>query len=277
MSKYILLLCCILVTVKPIEGQNITDAFFSNVVHKETKSPDGSIIVNQFEVTDKNSHWYTTKLVFIELDKELYFNINDVRYKGKCDSIYNSLLDDDDLIVMSGGFFNHDREPDGLLIINNVKRSDLINWGQGGVVYSGNKHSGIVIMPEKYFNRMPLEKLENAVQSKPILIRNEKSVVSEKSSARADRIAIGTTDENSIIICLAISTKNNALSLFELSVLAAEYDKFTNGATIKSLLALDGGPYVYLKIPSLNITYCRNPNKSNYIVNVIKLSTNGRR
>ncbi len=169
--------------------------------------------------------------------------------------------------VASGGFFDRDSEEiRGLLIANREVHSEIAKWGSGGVFHYTN---GIFRIDNKdSFQLSP--STEIALQGKPVLVRDRVNDMISDDYIRADRISIGITSRNNIVIFGAFSPKYQAVSTYKFAELALEAARL-NKLELDTLLNLDGAAQAALSIRPRKIFL--GYEKWKYVPNVI-CSTN---
>jgi len=158
-----------------------------------------------------------------------------------------------DLIVTSGGYFGYDAKnrymPLGLLVSQGRVVRAVKPWRTGGVV--SQRSGSIDVTPLGGFAGPP--EVDEALESMPLLFGNGRVMAPFRGGA-ANRAAIGVAADGTVIIAGVFAPADRAATL-------EQFAEFMNtaarrrGMTIKSVVALDGGPSAHLFIPSLELHF----------------------
>lgn len=183
-------------------------------------------------------HLHTTKM-------RIYIEVTD--RSVKMPEYFNKKACRQSPFVVSGGFFDRDKEEiRGLLISNYQVHSKVADWSSGGIFHYTKGAYRIDYTDS--FCQLPTTAF--ALQGKPVLVRNGVNDMIEDDYKRADRISIGTTFRNNVVIFGAFSPKYEAVSAFKFAELAIEATRIAK-IELDTLLNLDGAAQAALSIRPL--------------------------
>ncbi|MGB0659929.1 MAG: hypothetical protein ACPGNV_07085 [Mangrovicoccus sp.] len=157
----------------------------------------------------------------------------------------------DSAIFLSGGFFDPDRNPEGLLIENGTEAVEYADhYKSGGVMYLlGGTVSFIKV------GLVPPYGAEFALQSKPFLWEGGKVSAGQVEDGYWDRISVGTATLNGefgLVVIGVFSEDRKALRQHQFIDGISEIERFVR-LEISWLLNLDGANTAFLRIPSAGI------------------------
>jgi hypothetical protein len=202
------------------------------------------------EDRDPASDQFGLTICFALFPKGQYsVKVRDVRSVAPLDKGYDDARIPGDLFLMTGGFWayvNERQVPEGLVISDGVVRSSLAFGGQGGIAAS-NGH-GFSIFPT---GSATIDQSTEAVQSKPLLVRDGALDVRGDDLRRSDRTAIALDLSGSVMVAGAFRG-GAALSLLEWAAALISCGAM-RGVSLKTALNLDGGPAAHLYAPSLRL------------------------
>lgn len=253
-----------------ISQELISDLF--NGIHKEylIKTEKDSLILYHKQINDRNSIAFGLELYYLKIPlKSIQINVMEVNKMGATDSIYNKLKHINSIVLLSGGFWGYDKlnkeMPLGLVVDNGIIKSKKINWKTGGVLFQKDGEIDILEI-----NKVKKINFQDAIQSKPILVNNGENDIYSDSETYFDRICIGFTTSNELIVCGIFNDKGRGISLYEFAkILVKKEDK--NHPNIKIALAMDGGPSSHLFFPTLGLHVGNS--KLNFIPNIVEIKS----
>ena len=195
------------------------------------------------------------------------WKIAEPRVFSNANEVFNKAAAPEDFVVQNGGFFengpNETRFPLGLIIADGMQRNPKVDWGSGGILLRSRDEARIVPLPA--FGNEP--GITEAIQSKPILVKDGKSGIYTSRPEYFNRTAVGL-DASGNYICIGAFTDNgDAVSLYEFAELLIRLREI-GGPSIQDALALDGGPSAHIYIPSIHKHY--GYATDNYVPNVLR-------
>ncbi|MDN3666921.1 phosphodiester glycosidase family protein [Algibacter miyuki] len=220
------------------------------------------------QINDRSSFAYGLELYYLKIPlNSAKLNVKEVKIKGEMDSIYNEFKTLESIVLISGGFWGYDKSnkemPLGLIIENGNIKSKKIKWETGGFLFQ--KDNSIDIVAIKDLDEV---NFDEAIQSKPILVKNFENDIYSDDKIHFDRICIGITNSNELIICAVFNNKGRSISLYEFSEILIKNEK-PDYPNTKIALALDGGPSSHLYFPALNMHV--GYQEINYVPNIITI------
>ena len=224
----------------------------------------------EYHINDRRSQWDGLRVCWVKFPKELVeIKIKDLRQNGNINGVYENACNGKELIVMSGGFFDEGKDgkmPVGLLISEGKVLSDVATWESGGILFQNEVSLGII--PIGYFEHINKSKLKYAIQSKPLVVQDSRNGIYSDDKIFFDRVGVGFTNDNQLIIGGAFNRSIQALSLYQFGKLMAT-KKEDDGPDGKLILAMDGGPGAHIYIPSLDLHFGHAGEK--YVANTIHI------
>lgn len=225
----------------------------------------------EYKITDMNNVRYGLTVCFIKIPLErVNLKIDELREYSSVIDVFEKRCQSSDVIITNGGYFevtkDGERAPLGLSISNGITLSDKVNWREGGILFQANDTVGII-----HINDYTDQKFREAIQCKPILVRNSKNDIYSNSDSYFDRISIGITNANELIVCGAFNQDGIALSIYEFGEFLSTCSK-KPCPNLNISLYLDGGPSAHIYIPVLGKHYGYSSN--NYLPNIIHISLN---
>lgn len=235
----------------------------SNLKIQSDKKTIGSLWT--FRITNLDWADGNTEFVLLHLDtKKIRISIEVTDRPVKMPEYFNKNACKHSPFAVSGGFFDRDKEEiRGLLISNYKVHSKTADWGSGGVFHYTDGAYRIDYTDN--FHSLPSTAI--ALQGKPVLVRDGENDMIGDDYIRADRISIGTTLQNNVVIFGAFSPRYEAVSAYKFAELALEA---TRKAKVKldSLLNLDGAAQAAISIRPLK-RFLGYKKKWKYVPNVI--------
>lgn len=144
------------------------------------------------------------------------------------------------LAVVNGGFFGPDHSgamvPVGLVVADGVRTSAAYTWKSGGVLVAD---PGLRIIPAAEFDRKA--RFDQAMQCKPMVVRNGVNDMPEGETKRSMRTVIGLEKDGSLVVAItetAGSLRDVGDKLITLSQ-----------GRLADALAMGGGPSAHLYLP----------------------------
>lgn len=249
----------------------INDIFNSSLTSTKFDYKSDTYDLIEYKIDDENHVRYGLTVCFIKIPLDrVNLKIDEIRQYDSVRYIFENNKLSTDLVISNGGFFglddNHQRVPLGLVISDGATLNSNANWKEGGILFQINDTVGIIHISE-YNN----QKFQQAIQCKPILVRNSRLDIYSNSYDFFDRISIGITNEDELIICGAFNKEGTCLSLFEFAEFLSSCPQMPC-PNLKISLYLDGGPSAHIFIPGLNKHY--GYSGVNYLPNIIHISTN---
>ncbi len=95
---------------------------------------------------------------------------------------------------------------------------------------------------------------DDAIEATPILVWNGASDMKSDDGVRFDRVAIGETRDGSVAIVGAFGTDQRTVTLVEMGRIAIAASA-SEGRSLTTLLALDGGPSAHVALPGARRIY----------------------
>jgi hypothetical protein len=189
--------------------------------------------------------------------------IGDSARRGSVDSRLEGSAIPSDIAVLTGGFAGQGCASEGLVIAaGDHGETSLARWIEknrliGGMLVSrGLGKLSIERTPDfDATEEIKDRTIRNAIQSKPILVMNDADD-RVKDDDPSNRIAVGLTDANEIIIVGAVRSGWTALSLREMVNLLLIPER-THGPGVKSAINLEGA-HAQLYIPALKRFFAEN-------------------
>lgn len=250
----------------------VTEIYGMKVRHNETS--DGSIEVIQYSNTDRYSSWASTELVIVKIKVDSRFELHDIRKDNTLDILLKQISYGvtNPLVVMSGGFFDTDngnKHPIGLVIENFREISEYHLWDEGGILIQ-QPGEDFLIVPVDMYEVMEFQRINYALQSLPLVVEDGEIAIRSKSSKKGHRIGIGYDKSGNVIIACGFAPHPASFSLYDFAHLLT-YPESKGGPDLDSFIALDGGPSIYLHIPSLNLRFGRKIQETGYIANLLSI------
>lgn len=218
---------------------------------------------------DKNavSPTFGTELCVIEIPKRGgCIKFSEVRAEGHTEEIYEKFVPNDAIGAITGGFFGYSNEgtpiPLGFVKIDGLVKNKKHPWTSGGLLIVGEKGHNII----RVGSFRDITSIENALQSKPLLVEDGKDGIRSNNFDRFDRSAVAMSSDDSLILAVIHEPGGRAASLSEFSYLLLNF-RSRNKGHITWALAMDGGPGAHLYIPKIN-RHC-GAQITNYIPNLI--------
>lgn len=198
-------------------------------------------------------------------------NVRQVKSIGSPYDIFRKSSISNDIVLLNGGYFGRTKKgnptPIGLVRSNGKRLNSIIPWKSGGFLVSSKNKSDILLASTKIKS---LSKWDNAIQSKPILISNNKlDVRKNKRDSHFNRTAIAITEGGGIYIVGVFESFGQALTLYDFSNLMIEMAK-SRKINITKALNMDGGPGAHIYIPSNNTNF--GDSGATYVPNIISIS-----
>ena len=187
----------------------------------------------------------------------------------------SKLVKEQKIAVINGGFFSSNKSPEGLFISKGIELSKIREWNEGGILYVYKTLSNItpIIRVEKITqkDRIRFNQVNYAIQSKPLIIEDGKNGIYSSEGEKHNRLGIGFTWDDELIVCGAFTKDDRAIDLLALGNLLERLNQY-GGPNIRLLLGLDGGPPAHLYIPSNNLHY--GSSIDTYVPNTIHIFLN---
>lgn len=180
-------------------------------------------------------------------------NISDIQKRQDINALYKDIANSQDLVLVTGGYFKN-KLPEGLVISKGKRLSSKVRWNDlGGVLVQRN--SVISIEPIKSF--VEDSRITEALQSKPILVKDGKIDNLKPDNLRYDKVAIGITLDNELIVVGSFNRAGDGISNYEFAQLLSIHTKSIGSdiPNIQVALYLDGGPSAHIYISKLGKHY----------------------
>ncbi len=273
MRTFLIACCCACLCQPGVHlsaQESIYDVFGNCQVNTMTRRVNGyTIEVNEIKNEDIFSNWKDLEFVWIKISKGAALRAVDVQRTGNFQEIFEGITYGRDLVTINGGFYDDDKKPEGFVVVDQKEVNPYIDWGEGGIVVQQDDFFRIV--PHNYYKYLDRSRIRHALQSKPIVVDDGEIAVNRAMRKRQNRIGIGMTEDDEILICLGMTSADRALSLYEFGQLITISER-DGGPGGKTLLALDGGPSVHIYIPSMRRHY--GIRESGYLPNALKVTAN---
>jgi len=232
---------------------------------RQTESP-----LFVYEDPDPQSPTHGIKFCWLRLPKSsTALAVTDVSRSGVSNEIYESVTTSSDAVVMNGGFYGfgnkNDFVPVGLVIASGRRTSEFKNWSLGGLVLQ--IHGAPTVVPVSQFRS--LSGIEQAIQSKPMLIEDSKIGIKSDPHPPFNRSAVAVDWNGDVIVAGAFAENGEAVTLIEFSQFLA-IPRSKGGPEAAYALNLDGGPDAHMYFPKakLHLGY----GGQNYVPNAIHFS-----
>lgn len=226
----------------------------------------GYFTIRELKVEKAGSKFDGILFVWIALQiKDVRLKVKDIRRQGMLNGIYEAVSFGDEFIVLSGGFFDDNKKPDGLVVVNRQVISNLEPWDQGGIIYQKGIIIGLTHI--KQWTLMP-NQVDYALQSKPLVVERGNNGICVNQDIRANRVGIGFNNRNELLICGAFSRNLKAISLYDFGKLMA-LSVQRGGPGGRNVLGLEGGPGAHIYIPPMGKHFGYGNN--NFVANTIHL------
>lgn len=205
----------------------------------------------KYRDSDVASAFFGTQLCVLEAPaSDVTLKVKEVRGRGDTAAVYEQFIPQSAIGVVTGSFFGRSASgepvPLGLVKADGKKRNKRHPWTGGGIVGGGSR--GVVIEPARTF--ADRADLLNAVQSKPLLVEGGIDGIHSDDQVRFDRSAIALTSDGRVLFLVISEPGGKGASIAEFSTLLLKL-KSEGGGSIKTALAMDGGPGAHLYVPSL--------------------------
>lgn len=251
MQLWLLLITLFLLSTPMMRSQELLSDVFKgkHTLHHIMMGKD-SITVHHYVVENRKSIIFGLELVYLKIPRsKVSLKIKDIGKKGDADSIYDQAASPNSLLLASGGFWGYDtgnkKIPLGLVVSEGKVLNKKSRWTTGGVLYQNNKTINI-----KHISKFSESSVQEAIQSKPILVQQGKNDIYSDSRKYFDRIAIGLTMSNEILVCGVFNSKGRGISLYEFAEILVKKEH-THYPNTRIALAMDGGPSSHLYFPPL--------------------------
>jgi uncharacterized protein YigE (DUF2233 family) len=196
------------------------------------------------------------ELVAVKLPSDsFHFKLEEVRSTGSAYTIFQSHGDPRrDLVMVNGGFFmaigDKGLSPMGLIVTNGKVKNPFRQSKLGGTMYA---ESGAVrIVPNSLFHLRPT--VVEALQSLPILVADARPAIFRENHALANRTAVATYPDGSVVVAGAFSDNGQALSLCEFAFFL-QLPESQGGLAVQTALGMDGGPGAHIRLPHLGLEW----------------------
>lgn len=203
--------------------------------------------------TDTNSKRAGLILCWITMPKtNLIMSVTDIRQSGFISDYYPRIAKKRDIVIVNGSFFdisNGNPYPIGLVVINGKVISKTANWRIGGIVTQSNGYIDIVPIKSFAFNMT----IEQAIQSRPMLVFNKKMGINSDDGILFNRTAIGISKDD-IIVAGAFIDEMRAITLYEFATFLTTR-KQNGGPEVDTALNMDGAGGAQLYFPSLDLHF----------------------
>ena len=221
------------------------------MVHRLEKYGYPPAVFSTYKDIDMSSSTFGMELCALEIPKASgTLRVKDLRSEGESHSTFKAETPKMSLGSVSGGFFGvngHGKmAPLGLVKAEGKIFSRINKWKSGGVIV-GLKND-VKIIPISEFSDK--DSYINALQSKPLLIEQEKNGIHSVVDDRFDRSAIAVDANDSIYFFVLHEPVGSTANLSEFSQLI-QFFRPANGSKIQFALAMDGGPGAQMYIPAL--------------------------
>lgn len=153
-------------------------------------------------------------------------------------------------VVTNGGFFWRSAKgprPLGLVQVGGRTLSKPSGRKSGGFLKSDSGRLAVLPRTE----RAAALRADDAIESSPILIWDGRSGMRSDDGVRFDRVAIGTTADDHVVVAGAFARDQETVTLTEFGTLASNVVR-TRGKKLQTLLALDGRPSAHIYLPQSN-------------------------
>jgi phosphodiester glycosidase len=178
------------------------------------------------------------------------WTISEPRVSANANVVFAQTAAREDIIVESGGYFGDKEDgtkiPIGLVVTRGRQTSAKAHWQSGGILVKKNGETKVI--PTSAFT--PKERITEALQSKPILVKDGMNGILSNRPEFYNRTAVGLDAAGNYICAGAFSDDGHAVSLFEFAELLCRLRE-TGGPIMRDVLCLDGGPSSHIYIPSI--------------------------
>lgn len=203
--------------------------------------------------TDENSERAGLTLCWITIPKNnLIMSVTDIRKDGFIRGYYPEIVKNKDVVIVNGSFFgvvSGNPYPIGLVVSNGKAISKTAKWKTGGMVIQSNGSIDIVPIKSFAFNTA----IEQAIQSRPMLVFNGKMGINSDDGFLFNRTAIGIAG-NDIVVAGAFIDEMQAVTLYEFASFLTTKKK-DGGPEVDAALNMDGAGGAQLLFPALGLTF----------------------
>ena len=145
-------------------------------------------------------------------------------------------------LTMTAGFSrrtNHQLMPEGLLRSGNDQFSVIARWRDGGMFSLGDDGAHVTRIADWKLHPLASDLI---AQGKPLLVFNGKVDNDLTHDARQNRVGIGVLSDGNIVLIVALTPRDNAVSYAQF---ASDALKIV-GPKLTALLNMDGGPSSFM-------------------------------
>ncbi len=255
------------------QKNKLEESWIAKILQKKVKifpiiqNKNFKIELKILKETDPLSEKYGVSICWVSFPKSYAdMLVKDVKKFGYVNKIFEEIKEPLDVVVVNGGFYGYNYNDEymtlGLVISKREKKSGKISWKTGGILLQ--KDSLIQIAPIKSF--VFDKSINNAIQSKPILVKSSQNDIYSNQHELFNRTAICLDKKNNVIVVGAFEDNGRAVSLYDFAQFLSTKNSLGN-IKVEIALAMDGGPGAHLFFPIINKHF--GYKGKNYIPNTI--------
>jgi hypothetical protein len=153
-------------------------------------------------------------------------------------------------VVTNGGFFGYDQAgnaiPLGLVVSAGKALNRRMPWSTGGFLVRDARGIGIVPVGTIGFEGA----VQEALQSKPIVVEQGGNGIHNQDEALFDRVAVGLSADGMLVTAGVFGAEGQGGTLYEFGEALAQRVGHPAPGLLNAL-AMDGGPGAHIYVPSL--------------------------
>jgi exopolysaccharide biosynthesis protein len=212
---------------------------------------DSTGALHSTKIQDKETSRNGLTLAWVIIPSHHYLlTVKDVQQEGDASNIFGGIECAGSPVIVNGGFYGYAdssnrRIPMGLVVASGKNVSSLWRWKTGGAVLDGLKEKIVPVARLKGAGHP-----QNALQSMPMLVWNNKNGIWQEGGPAVNRVAVGVTRDNDWIVIGAFGSEGLGVTLKEFADLILALPRL-GGAFVVSALNMDGGPSAHMYVPKM--------------------------
>lgn len=186
-----------------------------------------SVAMHSATIEDKEASRHGLTLAWVVIPSRRYLlTVKDVRQEGDASDIFSEIECAGSPVIVNGGFYRYDdstnrRIPMGLVVASGTNVSRIRRWKTGGAVLDGLKEKIVPVARLKGTGHP-----QNALQSMPMLVWNNKNGIRQNGGPATNRVAVGVTRDNDWIVIGAFGPEGLGVTLKEFADLLLAWWSF---------------------------------------------------